>query len=119
VHDSTGEVVAAVVLSATGEVPVVAFSGDVRAVADTLGALLGGRHDPTAARSLVGPSRARCSASFAQSQRKEVMHMAKTTAAAPTNERILAVLQELQAQLAESQRREEQIARDLARLLAK
>jgi len=43
--------------------------------------------------------------------------MASQTAPAPTNERILTLLEEVRAQLADSQRRDEQIARDLARLL--
>lgn len=43
--------------------------------------------------------------------------MASKTAAAATNERIVRLLEEVKAQLAESKRREQQIARDLARLL--
>jgi hypothetical protein len=36
---------------------------------------------------------------------------------APTNEQIMRLLEELKAELADSKRREEQIARDLTRLL--
>jgi hypothetical protein len=36
---------------------------------------------------------------------------------APTNEQIVRLLEEVKAQLADSKRREEQIARDVARLL--
>ena len=36
---------------------------------------------------------------------------------APTNERILRLVQEIQAELADSKTREQQIARDLKRLL--
>jgi hypothetical protein len=36
---------------------------------------------------------------------------------APTNEQIVRLLEELKAELADSKRREEQIARDLTRLL--
>jgi predicted methyltransferase len=43
--------------------------------------------------------------------------MASQTAPAPTNERILRLLEEVKAQLADSKRRDEQIARDLARVL--
>jgi len=43
--------------------------------------------------------------------------MAQAGAQAPTNERIVELLEAVQAELAESRRREEQIARDLARLL--
>jgi hypothetical protein len=38
-------------------------------------------------------------------------------AQAPTNERIVRMLEELRTELAESSKREQQIARDLARLL--
>jgi hypothetical protein len=37
----------------------------------------------------------------------------------PTNERILRLLEEVKAELADSKRREQQIARDLARLVAR
>jgi hypothetical protein len=37
----------------------------------------------------------------------------------PTNERILLLLEEVKAELADSKRREQQIARDLARLVAR
>jgi hypothetical protein len=40
-----------------------------------------------------------------------------TQRAQPTNERIVRLLEEVKAQLTESKRREEQIARDLTRLL--
>jgi hypothetical protein len=43
--------------------------------------------------------------------------MAQAALGAPTNERIVQLLEAVQAELAESKRREEQIARDLARLL--
>jgi hypothetical protein len=37
----------------------------------------------------------------------------------PTNERIVSLLEEVKAQLVDANRRQEQIARDLARLLEK
>lgn len=43
--------------------------------------------------------------------------MASQTAAPATNERILRQLEEVKAQLADSKKREQQITRDLARLL--
>jgi hypothetical protein len=43
--------------------------------------------------------------------------MAQAGTQTPTNERIVQLLEAVQAELAESRRREEQIARDLARLL--
>jgi hypothetical protein len=43
--------------------------------------------------------------------------MAQAGTQAPTNERIVRMLEEVRAELAQSKRREEQIARDLARLL--
>jgi hypothetical protein len=43
--------------------------------------------------------------------------MAQADPQAPTNERIVQLLEAVQAQLVESRRREEQMARDLARLL--
>jgi hypothetical protein len=45
--------------------------------------------------------------------------MATRSAQPATNERIVRLLEEVRAQLAESKKREEQIARDLARLLTK
>jgi hypothetical protein len=50
-------------------------------------------------------------------RRKEVTMAQKDTT--PTNERILLMLGELKAELEASRKREEQIARDLARLLAR
>lgn len=47
---------------------------------------------------------------------KEVM-MASQGAQAATNERIVRLLQEVKADLADSKKREQQIARDLTRLL--
>jgi hypothetical protein len=43
--------------------------------------------------------------------------MAPQSAQAATNERIVRLLEEVKAQLADSKKREEQIARDLTRLL--
>jgi hypothetical protein len=43
--------------------------------------------------------------------------MADQGAAAPTNEQIVRLLHELKAERADAKRREEQIARDLTRLL--
>jgi hypothetical protein len=43
--------------------------------------------------------------------------MASQSAQPATNERIVRLLEEVRAQLAESKKREEQIARDLGRLL--
>ena len=43
--------------------------------------------------------------------------MASQSAVPATNERIVRLLEEVKAQLADSKRREQQIARDLARLL--
>jgi hypothetical protein len=43
--------------------------------------------------------------------------MAGQTAKSPTNERIVRLLEEIRAQLVDAQRRDQQIARDLARLL--
>jgi hypothetical protein len=43
--------------------------------------------------------------------------MADQGTQAPTNERILRLVQEVQAELAESKKREQQIARDVRRLL--
>jgi hypothetical protein len=43
--------------------------------------------------------------------------MASQGAQAATNERIVRLVQEVQAELAESKKREQQIARDLKRLL--
>jgi hypothetical protein len=43
--------------------------------------------------------------------------MAQAGTQAPTNERIVRMLEEVRAELAQSKWREEQIARDLARLL--
>jgi hypothetical protein len=43
--------------------------------------------------------------------------MASQSAQPATNERIMRLLEEVRAQLAESKKREEQIARDLTRLL--
>jgi hypothetical protein len=43
--------------------------------------------------------------------------MASSTAQPATNERIVHLLEEVKAQLAESTKREQQMARDLARLL--
>ena len=45
--------------------------------------------------------------------------MGHSAAPAATNERIVRLLEEVKAELADSRRREEQIARDLARLLAR
>jgi hypothetical protein len=45
--------------------------------------------------------------------------MAGQKAQPATNERILRLLEEVKAELAESRRREQQIARDLARLVAR
>lgn len=45
--------------------------------------------------------------------------MAGQSGQAPTNERILRLLEEVKAELADSRKREEQIARDLSRLLDK
>jgi hypothetical protein len=45
--------------------------------------------------------------------------MASRTAQPATNERIVRLLEEVKAQLADSKKREQQIARDLARLLAR
>lgn len=44
--------------------------------------------------------------------------MASQTTHAATNERIVHLLEEVKAQLAESTKREQQIAKDLTRLLA-
>jgi CRISPR/Cas system CSM-associated protein Csm2 small subunit len=49
-------------------------------------------------------------------ERKEVI-MASQSKQSATNERIVRLLEELKAQLAESSQRQEQIARDLARVL--
>jgi hypothetical protein len=43
--------------------------------------------------------------------------MASQSAAPATNERIVRLLEEVKAQLADSKKREQQIARDLTRLL--
>lgn len=43
--------------------------------------------------------------------------MASKTKEAPTNERIVSLLDEVRAQLAAAEKRDERIARDLARLL--
>jgi flagellar motility protein MotE (MotC chaperone) len=43
--------------------------------------------------------------------------MAQTGAQAATNDRIVQLLEEVKAQLADSEKREEQIARDLTRLI--
>ena len=43
--------------------------------------------------------------------------MPSQSVAAPTNERLLRLLEEIKAQLADSKKREELIARDLAKLL--
>jgi hypothetical protein len=43
--------------------------------------------------------------------------MAQTGAQAATNDRIVRLLEEVKAQLADSKKREQQIARDLARLI--
>jgi hypothetical protein len=43
--------------------------------------------------------------------------MASQTGQRPTNERILRLLEEVEARLVESDKRQERIARDLARLL--
>jgi CRISPR/Cas system CSM-associated protein Csm2 small subunit len=43
--------------------------------------------------------------------------MASQSAPAPTNERIVGLLEEVKAQLADAKQREQQIASDLARLL--
>jgi hypothetical protein len=43
--------------------------------------------------------------------------MAKQSGAAPTNERIIDLLEEIKARLAETERRNEQLARDVRRLL--
>lgn len=45
--------------------------------------------------------------------------MASQTTHAATNERIVDLLEEVKAQLAESTKREQQIAKDLTRLLAR
>jgi hypothetical protein len=45
--------------------------------------------------------------------------MASQTAQPATNERIVRLLEEVKAELADSRKREQQIARDLARLLAR
>ena len=45
--------------------------------------------------------------------------MAAQRAQAATNERIVRLLEDVRAQLAASEKREQQIARDLARLLAR
>jgi hypothetical protein len=45
--------------------------------------------------------------------------MAGKTAQPATNERILRLLEEVRAELADARKREERIARDLARLLAR
>jgi hypothetical protein len=45
--------------------------------------------------------------------------MAGQKAQPATNERILRLLEEVKAELAESRKREQQIARDLARLVAR
>ncbi|HEV7460742.1 MAG TPA: hypothetical protein VGN78_09410 [Solirubrobacteraceae bacterium] len=45
--------------------------------------------------------------------------MVSQTAQPATNERIVRLLEEVQAQLADSREREQQIARDLARLLSR
>lgn len=45
--------------------------------------------------------------------------MASSTAQPATNERIVRLLEEVKAQLGESKKREQQIARDLARLLGR
>ena len=45
--------------------------------------------------------------------------MAKQSAPPATNERIVRLLEEVKTQLADSKKREQQIARDLARLLDK
>jgi hypothetical protein len=45
--------------------------------------------------------------------------MAKQSTQGATNERIVSLLEEVKAQLADSKKREEQIARDLARLLSR
>ena len=44
--------------------------------------------------------------------------MGNRAAEAPTNERIMRLLEEVKAQLEASKQREEQMARDLSRLLA-
>jgi hypothetical protein len=45
--------------------------------------------------------------------------MAKQSSPPATNERIVRLLEELKAELADSKKREEQLARDLGRLLAR
>jgi hypothetical protein len=45
--------------------------------------------------------------------------MASQDAHAATNERIVRLLEELKAELADSKKREQQLARDLSRLLAR
>jgi hypothetical protein len=51
--------------------------------------------------------------------RREVMMMASQSAQPATNERIVRLLEEVKAQLAESIKQQKQIARDLGRLLSR
>ncbi len=68
---------------------------------------------------VVRPFQMRGASCDARPTDEEEMHMATQQSQPATNERIVQLLEEVKAQLADSKEREQQIARDLERLLSR